>query len=93
MKLYLILGVTEENVKQEERNYVELWAAESKEQLRDLIHPCEIPDSLIRDLRNIQPEGKHALNHFEAAFPISPKFSNSHHTSIRPCFSATHGIK
>lgn len=65
MKLYLILGVTEENVKQEERNYVELWAAESKEQLRDLIHPCKIPDSLIRDLQNIQHEGKHALNHFE----------------------------
>lgn len=62
MKLYLILGVTEENVKQEERNYVELWAAESKEQLRDLIHPCKIPDSLIRDLRN---EGKYTLNHFE----------------------------
>ena len=65
MKLYLILGVTEENVKQEERNYVELWAAESKEQLHDLIHPCEIPDSLIRDLRNIQPEGKHVLNRLE----------------------------
>lgn len=65
MKLYLILGVTEENVKQEERNYVELWAAESKGQLRDLIHPCEVPDSLIRDLRNIQNEGKQTLNHFE----------------------------
>ena len=52
MKLYLILGVTKENIKREEENYVELWAAESKEQLRDLIHPCKIPDSLIRDLQN-----------------------------------------
>ena len=65
MKLYLILGVTKENAKQEERNCVELWAAESKEQLRDLIHPCKIPDSLIRDLQNMQNEGKRALNHFE----------------------------
>lgn len=65
MKLYLILGVTKENAKQEKENCVELWAAESKEQLRDLIHPCEIPDSLIRDLRNIQPEGKHVLNRLE----------------------------
>ena len=65
MKLYLILGVTKENAKQEERNCVELWAAESKEQLRDLIHPCKIPDSLIRDLQNMQNEGKRALNYFE----------------------------